>query len=187
MRWNTPFYGVKGQGWFLGFHTFTRFVKVTFFRGTSLRPVPPGGAGKDARWIDIHEDDLDEEQMATWIRRRPPCLAGVSRRRRILVYTMTRVGTSLCGKRPTSTKLNSSSEWNKPADATASRKQLSWNSHFLSICAASRLHEKGVIRVAQHLVEVDPPRCLSDSKEGRSPWGLRPGDSAGLFSSAPFG
>ena len=68
VRWNTPFYGIKGQGWFLGFHTFTKFVKVTFFRGTSLRPVPPGGEGKDARWIDIHEDDLDDEQMAAWIR-----------------------------------------------------------------------------------------------------------------------
>ena len=47
---------------------FTRFVKVTFFQGTSLRPVPPGGTGKDARWIDVHEDDLDEAQMAEWIR-----------------------------------------------------------------------------------------------------------------------
>ena len=44
------------------------YVKVTFFRGTSLRPVPPGGKGKDARWIDIHEDDLDEKQLATWIK-----------------------------------------------------------------------------------------------------------------------
>ena len=68
VRWNSPFYGVEGQGWFLGFHVFTHYVKVTFFRGTSLRPVPPGGTGKDARWIDIHEKDLDEAQMATWIR-----------------------------------------------------------------------------------------------------------------------
>ena len=68
VRWNSPFYGLAGQGWFLGFHTFTNFVKVSFFRGTSLRPVPPGGTGQDARWIDIHEDDLDEAQMATWIR-----------------------------------------------------------------------------------------------------------------------
>jgi hypothetical protein len=68
VRWNSPFYGLEGQGWFLGFHTFTNYVKVSFFRGTSLQPVPPGGTGKDARWIDIHEDDLDEAQMATWIR-----------------------------------------------------------------------------------------------------------------------
>ena len=68
VRWNSPFYGLTGQGWFLGFHTFTNFVKVSFFRGTSLRPVPPGGTGQDARWIDIHEVDLDESQMATWIR-----------------------------------------------------------------------------------------------------------------------
>jgi hypothetical protein len=68
VRWNSPFYGTPGQGWFLAFHVFTRYVKVTFFRGTSLRPVPPGGTGKDARWIDIHEDDLDEALMATWVK-----------------------------------------------------------------------------------------------------------------------
>jgi hypothetical protein len=67
VKWNSPFYGVEGQGWFLSFHVFTRYVKVTFFSGTSLRPVPPGGASKAARWIDIHEDDLDEAQMATWV------------------------------------------------------------------------------------------------------------------------
>ncbi|HEX5757918.1 MAG TPA: DUF1801 domain-containing protein [Thermoanaerobaculia bacterium] len=67
VKWNSPFYGSEGQGWFLSFHVFTHYVKVTFFRGTSLRPVPPGGTDKDARWIDIHEDDLDEAQMATWV------------------------------------------------------------------------------------------------------------------------
>jgi hypothetical protein len=67
VKWNSPFYGVEGQGWFLSFHAFTRYVKVTFFRGTSLRPVPPGGTGQDARWIDIHEDDLDESRLATWV------------------------------------------------------------------------------------------------------------------------
>jgi hypothetical protein len=68
VRWNSPFYGIKGQGWFLAFHVFTHYVKVTFFRGTSLRPVPPGGTSKDARWIDVHEHDLDTAQMAKWIR-----------------------------------------------------------------------------------------------------------------------
>jgi hypothetical protein len=68
VKWNSPFYGSEGQGWYLGFHVYTRAVKVTFFQGTSLRPVPPGGTGKEARWIDIHEDDLDAAQMATWIR-----------------------------------------------------------------------------------------------------------------------
>jgi hypothetical protein len=69
VKWNSPMYGIEGQGWFLSFHVFTHYVKVTFFRGTSLRPIPRGGTGKEARWIDIHEDDLDEAQMATWIRR----------------------------------------------------------------------------------------------------------------------
>ncbi len=69
VRWNSPFYGVEGQGWFLSYHVFTRYVKVTFFQGVLLRPVPPGaGKDKDSRWIDIHEDDLDEAQMVAWVR-----------------------------------------------------------------------------------------------------------------------
>ena len=68
VKWNSPFYGIEGQGWFLSFHVFTHYVKVTFFQGTSLRPVPPGGTSKDARWIDIHEHDLDEARMATWVK-----------------------------------------------------------------------------------------------------------------------
>jgi len=70
VRWNSPMYGIKDQGWFVSFHVFTNYVKVTFFRGTSLNPVPPGGSGKDARWIDIREGELEEveEQLAKWIR-----------------------------------------------------------------------------------------------------------------------
>lgn len=69
VKWNSPFYGIEGLGWFLSFHVFTRYVKVTFFSGTSLRPVPPGGTQRSARWIDIHEGDkLDESQMAKWIK-----------------------------------------------------------------------------------------------------------------------
>ena len=69
VKWNTPFYGIEGRGWFLGLHTFTHYVKVAFFRGTSLRPVPPGASkGKDTRYIDIHEGELDEAQMATWVK-----------------------------------------------------------------------------------------------------------------------
>ena len=67
VRWNSPMYGIKGQGWFVSFHVFTNYVKVTFFRGTSLQPVPPGGTGNEARWIDIHEGDLDEALLAKWI------------------------------------------------------------------------------------------------------------------------
>lgn len=69
VRWNSPFYGIEGQGWFVSYHVFTRYVKVTFLNGASLQPVPPGsGKDKDARWIDIHEGELDEEQMAAWFR-----------------------------------------------------------------------------------------------------------------------
>ena len=71
VKWNSPFYGVEGQGWFLSFHVFTHYVKVTFFRGTSLRPKPPGGTARsgDSRWIDIREEDgLDEAQMARWVK-----------------------------------------------------------------------------------------------------------------------
>jgi len=68
VRWNSPFYGVAGRGWFVAFHVFTRCVKVTFFKGTSLLPPPPGGKSHEARWIDVHEDDLDEVQMTKWVR-----------------------------------------------------------------------------------------------------------------------
>ena len=68
VRWNSPFYGIDGRGWFLAFHVFTRAVKVTFFKGTALLPVPPGGKSHDARWIDVHEDDLDEAQMTKWVK-----------------------------------------------------------------------------------------------------------------------
>jgi len=69
VKWNSPFYGIEGQGWFLGIHTFTHYVKVAFFRGTSLRPVPPGASkDKDTRYIDIHEGDQFEAQMAKWVK-----------------------------------------------------------------------------------------------------------------------
>jgi hypothetical protein len=70
VKWNSPFYGVEGQGWFLGIHCFTNYVKVAFFRGRSLRPVPPGESKhKYTRYLDIHQDDpLDEARLATWIR-----------------------------------------------------------------------------------------------------------------------
>jgi len=70
VRWNSPFYGIEGRGWFLSFHVFTRFVKVTFFRGTSLRPVPPGASKHpDVRYFDIHEgDELEEAPMVTWVK-----------------------------------------------------------------------------------------------------------------------
>jgi hypothetical protein len=67
VKWNSPFYGIEGQGWLVSFHVFTKYVKVTFFPGPSLRPVPPGGTRDDGRWIDVHEDDLDEEQMTKWL------------------------------------------------------------------------------------------------------------------------
>src|SRR5687768_5270063 len=70
VKWNSPFYGIEGEGWFLSFHCFTKYVKVTFFRGTSLRPVPPGESKhKDVRYFDIHEDDeVDEAQLAAWVK-----------------------------------------------------------------------------------------------------------------------
>ncbi len=68
VKWNSPFYGIAGNGWFVSFHIYTNFVKVAFFKGTALRPMPPGGTSKVGRWIDIHEDDLDDVRMATWFR-----------------------------------------------------------------------------------------------------------------------
>ena len=70
VKWNSPFYGIEGQGWFLSFHCFAKYVKVAFFRGTSLRPVPSGQSKhKEVRYLDIREDDpLDEKRLATWIK-----------------------------------------------------------------------------------------------------------------------
>ena len=71
VKWNSPFYGIDGKGWFLSFHVFTRYVKVIFFNGASLQPAPPGGTpkSKDSRWIDIYEEDeLDEAQLASWVK-----------------------------------------------------------------------------------------------------------------------
>src|SRR2546428_1221116 len=71
VKWNTPFYGVEDHGgWFLSFHCFTKYVKVAFFRGTTLRPLPPGESRhKEVRYLDIHEDDqLDEAQLAAWVK-----------------------------------------------------------------------------------------------------------------------
>ena len=70
VKWNSPFYGVEDQGWFVSFHCFTRYVKVTFFRGTGLQPQPPGESKhKDVRYLDVHEHEkLDEEVVTSWIR-----------------------------------------------------------------------------------------------------------------------
>ena len=74
VKWNSQFYGIEGpgkeEGWFLSFHCFTNYVKVAFFRGTSLRPLPPGESKqKQVRNLDIHEDDqLDEAQLAAWVK-----------------------------------------------------------------------------------------------------------------------
>jgi hypothetical protein len=74
VKWNSPFYGAGGQGeesgWFLSFHCFAKYVKVAFFRGASLRPIPPGESkNNDTRYLDIHEGDtLDEAQFVAWIK-----------------------------------------------------------------------------------------------------------------------
>ncbi|MES2280599.1 MAG: DUF1801 domain-containing protein [Pseudomonadota bacterium] len=70
VKWNSPFYGVEGQGWFLGVHSYTKYIKVAFFRGASLQPMPPG-TSKDAntRYLEIREDDnIDEAQFMAWVK-----------------------------------------------------------------------------------------------------------------------
>jgi hypothetical protein len=69
VRWNSPFYGLEGRGWFLSYHCFTRYIKVTFLRGSTLRPLPPvGSKDPDARYVHLHEgDDVDDAQLARWI------------------------------------------------------------------------------------------------------------------------
>jgi hypothetical protein len=70
VKYNSPLYGLEGEGWFLGIHVFTKYVKVAFFRGASLRPVPPGKSKqKEVRYLDIHEEDqLDEAQFTAWVK-----------------------------------------------------------------------------------------------------------------------
>lgn len=70
VRWNSPFYGVEGQGWFLGLHAFTKYLKLNFFRGSSLTPPPPvGSKDPNARYLHVHEgEELDEEQLAAWVK-----------------------------------------------------------------------------------------------------------------------
>jgi hypothetical protein len=70
VKWNSPFYGIDGRGWFLSFHCFTKYVKVAFFNGASLRPLPSGESRqKDVRYLDIHQNDpLDEARFADWVK-----------------------------------------------------------------------------------------------------------------------
>jgi hypothetical protein len=70
VKWNSPFYGIEGRGWFVSFHCYTNYVKVTFFQGASLRPLPPGESkSKDVRYLDIRaHDPLDEELVGSWMR-----------------------------------------------------------------------------------------------------------------------
>ena len=69
VKWNSPFYGSESDCWFLSFHCFTKYVKVTFFRGTSLHPVPPGTSKhKEVRYLDVHEGQLDEAQFVDWVK-----------------------------------------------------------------------------------------------------------------------
>ncbi|MXY21813.1 MAG: hypothetical protein F4Y49_10815 [Dehalococcoidia bacterium] len=69
VRWNSPWYGVEGEGWFVSYHVFTRYVKVTFLNGSELDPEPPGsGKDPDARWVDIYEGEFDKGQMEEWVR-----------------------------------------------------------------------------------------------------------------------
>ena len=70
VRWNSPFYGIEGQGWFLSYHCYTKYIKVTFFNGMSLHPLPPGESkNEEVRYFDIHEDDqLDEDRLANWVK-----------------------------------------------------------------------------------------------------------------------
>ena len=70
VKWNSPFYGMEKDVWFLGFHCMTKYVKVAFFRGASLRPPPPGESKqKDVRYLDVYEDtELDEAQLSAWVK-----------------------------------------------------------------------------------------------------------------------
>lgn len=69
VKWNSPFYGVEKDNWFLSFHCFTKYIKVSFFKGASLHPVPPGQSKHEkVRYLDIYEGRLDEAQFVEWVK-----------------------------------------------------------------------------------------------------------------------
>ncbi|WP_414475363.1 DUF1801 domain-containing protein [Microvirga sp. M2] len=69
VKWNSPFYGIEGKGWFLSFHCFTKYIKVAFFNGASLNPLPPGKSSqRRVRYLDIYEEQFDEAQFANWVK-----------------------------------------------------------------------------------------------------------------------
>ncbi len=69
VKWNSPFYGLPGNGWFLSLHCYTNYVKVAFFRGASLKPVPPGESkSEEVRYLNVGEGELDEKQFAAWVK-----------------------------------------------------------------------------------------------------------------------
>jgi hypothetical protein len=69
VKWNSPFYGVEEGVWFLSFHCFAKYVKVTFFDGAALKPPPPGASKYErVRYLDIHEGALDEKQFVAWVK-----------------------------------------------------------------------------------------------------------------------
>ena len=70
VKWNSPFYGIEGKGWFVSFHCFTKYIKVTFFKGTSLKPLPPvESKDPNTRYFHIYEDEeMDEKLVAKWLR-----------------------------------------------------------------------------------------------------------------------
>lgn len=70
VKWNSPFYGVSGKGWFISFHCFTKYVKVTFFKGASLTPLPPGvSKTPEVRYLDLYENEpLNKKQLTAWIK-----------------------------------------------------------------------------------------------------------------------
>jgi hypothetical protein len=167
VKWNSPMYGIEGQGLFLGFHTFTHYVKVTFFRGTSLRPVPPGGTSEDARWIDIHEDDLDEAQLATWVKQaaalpgwvpgQPACDV-VDWREEILV----RMRRLILEADP---EMVEERKWKKPSNAMAGVPVWSHN----GIVCTGEMYTKVVkLTFAQGARIPDPSRLFNSSLEGNT-------------------
>ena len=69
VKWNSPLYGMEDDYWFLGLHVFAKYIKVSFFKGVALKPLPPGASKqKDVRYLDIHEGEFDEKQFVDWVK-----------------------------------------------------------------------------------------------------------------------
>jgi hypothetical protein len=175
VKWNSPMYGIEGQGWFLSFHVFTHYVKVTFFRGTSLRPIPPGASKhEDVRYLDIREKDLDEAQIAAWVKQAAALPGwvpggGEPTRKETRVSksdwrdeTLSRMRALILEADP---DMSEERKWRKPSNAMAGVPV--WSHHGI-VCTGETYTKAVKLTFARGAALPDPSRLFNSSLEGNT-------------------